>query len=307
MAITRPSAPRPILVFALFLASGCIFGDHNHNLDLNNNNNNNPLPCLGVSAMTSKATTSSSYRGALIFLHGLGDSPRGWSGLEQSLPRLKPSLGDIKYVFPAAPTIPITINGGMSMPGWFDLYDWPIGVGSRDDPAGLKRGVAQIREEVARLETDHGIPPEKIVIGGFSQGGAVALLSCYHQVTGDGGETGAAASPKRAAFAGCVGLSAWLTLPKEVVADAAAAGGDDPRKTIPLFWGHGTYDDKVLFEQQKFGIETLANDFGLDHGLITHTQYPMGHQSCEPETRDLADFVDRVLFGSDDDGAKADL
>lgn len=287
MAITRPSAPRSILVFFVFLASNCIF---------RNNNNNNNL--CRVSAMTSKAP--SSYRGALIFLHGLGDSPRGWSSLEQSLPRLKPSLKDIKYVFPAAPTIPITINGGMSMPGWFDLYDWPIGVGSRDDPIGLKNGFAQIQTEVAKLGKDHGIPPDKIVIGGFSQGGAVALLSCYYQHT-----LSDDAIDTKTAFAGCVDLSAWLALPKEVVADAAT---DDPRKKIPLFWGHGTYDDKVLFEQQKFGIETLANEFGVDHKIITQTQYQMGHQSCESETRDLADFVDQVLFGGDNDAsAKADL
>jgi len=288
MAITsRSSAPRPILVFIsslLLLAGGRIFGD-------NNDNRSSSSSHFLVAAMTSKAAPSS-YRGALIFLHGLGDSPRGWSSLEQSLPRLKPNLKEIKYVFPGAPTIPITINGGMSMPGWFDLYDWPIGVGSKDDPVGLEKGVAQIREEVEKLERDHGIPPGKIVIGGFSQGGAVALLSCYHQRT-----TGADTSPPEA-FAGCVGLSAWLTRPKEVVADVKE--DDDPRKTIPLFWGHGTYDDKVLFEQQKFGIETLANDFGLDYDLITQTQYPMGHQSCESETRDLADFVDRVLFGGDD-------
>jgi len=238
--------------------------------------------------MTSKA----SHRGALIFLHGLGDTPRGWSNLEYSLPRLKPNLGNIKYVFPAAPTIPITINGGMSMPGWFDLFDWPIGVGSKDDPTGLMKGIEQIEKEVTKLQEEHGIPPNKIVIGGFSQGGAVALLACYHQ--------NKAAEGKR--FAGCAGLSAWLTLPEEVVKEGTKK---DPRLEIPLFWGHGTYDDKVLFEQQKFGIEKLTNEFGLDYGKITQTQYPMGHQSCEQETEDLADFLDSVLFGGDDE--KADL
>lgn len=248
------------------------------------------------STAAAAAASPSKYRGALIFLHGLGDSPRGWSHLEQSLPRLKPNLGKLRYVFPAAPTIPITINGGMSMPGWFDLYDWPIGVGSKDDPAGLRRGVETIEREVEGLSDDHGIPPNRIVIGGFSQGGAVALLSCYHQnkaATGKG-------------YAGCAGLSAWLTLPEEVA--ALDKKEDDPRLGIPLFWGHGTYDDKVLFEQQKFGVETLANKFGLDHKLITHTQYPMGHQSCEQEMSDLAEFVDTVLFGSEgDDATKSDL
>jgi len=243
----------------------------------------------------------SAYRGALIFLHGLGDSPRGWSNLEQSLPRLQPSLDPsrVKYVFPAAPTIPLTINGGMTMPGWFDLYDWPIRVGSKDDPSGLMKGLEQIEREVEKLEQDHGIPPHKIVIGGFSQGGAVALLACYHQRKAETGKR----------FAGCAGLSAWLTLPKEVIAEGVTKkDSNNPRLQIPLFWGHGTYDDKVLFEQQKFGIETLSNEFGLDYKLITQTQYPMGHESCGQETKDLAEFVDNALFGSrDGDEAKADL
>jgi len=244
--------------------------------------------------MSTKAA-SSSYRGALIFMHGLGDTPRGWSNLEQTLPRLKPNLDskNIKYVFPAAPTIPITINGGMSMPGWFDLFDWPIGVGSKDDPTGLMRSVEQIEKEVTKLEKDHGIPPNKIVIGGFSQGGAVALLSCYHQRKAATGK----------AFAGCAGLSAWLTLPEEVV--EVGKKKDDPRTKIPLFWGHGTYDDKVLFEQQKFGIEKLTNEFGLDYQKITQTQYPMGHMSCEDETKDLADFVDSCLFGSENNDSNS--
>jgi lysophospholipase-2 len=262
------------------------------------NHKNNTFRIVVSAMSTPKAAASSSYRGALIFMHGLGDSPMGWSNLEQTLPRLKPNLSNanIKYVFPAAPTIPITINGGMSMPGWFDLFDWPIGVGSKDDPVGLMKGVEQIEAEVAKLETEHGIPSDKIIIGGFSQGGAVALLSCYHQ--NKKLESGKA-------FAGCVGLSAWLTLPKEVT-KIGLANKEDPRKSIPLFWGHGTYDDKVLFEQQKFGIETLTNGFGLDYSKITQTQYPMGHQSCQQETQDLADFVDSVLFGSDGE-TKADL
>ena len=181
------------------------------------------------------------------------------------------------------------------MPGWFDLFNWPIGVGSKDDPTGLMRGVEQIEKEVTRLEEEHGIPANKIVIGGFSQGGAVALLACYHQRKASVGKR----------FAGCGLLSAWLTLPDEVVKEGTDKK-EDPRLSIPLFWGHGTYDDKVLFEQQKFGIEKLTNEFGLAYDKITQTQYPMGHQSCEQETQDLAEFIDSVLFG-DDDNAKADL
>ena len=88
----------------------------------------------------------------------------------------------------------------MKMPGWFDLYDWPIAVGSQDDKEGLMAGIKTIENEVSKLN-EQGIPSEKIVLGGFSQGGAVALLAAYK-------------SQRR--YAGCAGLSAWLTLPQEL-------------------------------------------------------------------------------------------
>jgi len=207
---------------------------------------------------------------ALIFLHGLGDTPAGWSSLQQALPSLRPNLKQVKYVFPPAPMTEITINGGMSMPGFFDLYDWPIAVGSKDDREGILKSVSQLEAEVARLEQEEGIPKSRIVLGGFSQGGAIALLTAYRS-----------AEP----FAGCVCLSAWLTLPDELQIPEAA-------KQTPLFWGHGTYDDKVLFEQQKFGVESLKK-----HGVeVTATQHPIGHSSDPDEILAMAEFLDKLLY-----------
>lgn len=228
-------------------------------------------------------SSSSSKKGALIFLHGLGDSPAGWSQLEKSLPQIKPKLKDIHYVFPASPTIPISINGGARMPGWFDLYSWPIGVGSQDDKVGLLRSVEQIQKEVAKLKAQ-GIPPSKIVLGGFSQGGAVALLSAYRNI-GD--------EP----FAGCAGLSAWLTLPEELQVSQAAV------QETPLFWGHGTLDDKVLFPQQKFGVDKLRAS-GV---TVTDEQYDMGHSSHPDEMESLAEFVEKMIFSEDESSSKQDL
>ena len=79
------------------------------------------------------STSSTSSKAGLIFLHGLGDTPSGWKAIQRQLPSIEPSLSNVEYVFPHAPTIPITINGGMQMPGWFDLYDWPIGIGCTND------------------------------------------------------------------------------------------------------------------------------------------------------------------------------
>jgi predicted esterase len=219
--------------------------------------------CNKNDAPTSKA--------ALIFLHGLGDTPAGWSSLRHSLPALQPSLQNVQFVFPPAPIIPISINGNSRMPGWFDLYDWPIGISAKDDHEGLMRSVEQIRQQVQTLVTEHGIPKDRIVLGGFSQGGAVAMLAAY-------------TDPDR--YAGCVALSGWLTLHGELQVSPEA-------KRTPLFWGHGTYDDKVLFEQQAHGIQVLK-DKGV--ASIQHEQYDIGHSSDDDEIKAAAAFLESVLY-----------
>ena len=209
---------------------------------------------------------------ALIFLHGLGDSPAGWSNLERSLPVIKPRLGNLKYIFPPAPTIALTINDGMTMPGWFDIYDWPIGISARDDKKGILAAVAQIDAVVETLEKE-GIDKSRIVVGGFSQGGAIALLSAYRTSL---------------PFAGCVSLSGWLTLKDDLDISVAT-------KQTPLFWGHGKYDDKVLFEQQAHGVDILQQQ-GV---TVLSKVYPVGHSSEEQEMEDLANFLDRVIYGDE--------
>lgn len=181
------------------------------------------------------------------------------------------------YVFPPAPTVGITINGGMEMPGWFDLFDWPIGVGAKDDREGKIAAAQQIERAVEKLESEMGIPPSRIVVGGFSQGGAVALLAAYHRRT-----------EGKVPFAGCVCLSGWLTMKGDLKVTEEVA------KSTPLFWGHGQWDDKVLFEQQEHGVGILR-----EHGVdVTDLQFPMGHSSHPQEISEMAEFVEKVLFPS---------
>jgi lysophospholipase-2 len=236
-----------------------------------------------ASAYTNSASTDSSCQAALpspsspaalIFLHGLGDTPTGWSSLQSTLPSLRPSLAPtamkFEYVFPPAPIIASTINGGMYIPGWFDLYDWPISLKARDDREGILHAVAQVEKEVEKLQ-ERGIPKSRIVVGGFSQGGAIALQTVYR-------------SSER--FCACVALSGWLTLRNDLVVSEEA-------KKTPLFWGHGEHDDKVLFEQQFFGVKKLREQ-GVQ---VTKKAYQMGHQSDPEEISDMAAFLDSVLHG----------
>jgi len=226
---------------------------------------------------TSSSTTATCNGGksAIIFLHGLGDSPAGWSSLEYDLPEIRKSLAEVHYVFPPAPTIGLSINGGAKMPGWFDLYDWPIDIDATDDRDGKLAAVKQIEDTVVKLEKDDGIPPNRVVIGGFSQGGAVALLAAYHQ-----------RKVGKVPFAGCVCLSGWLTLKEDLTIS------DEVAKATPLFWGHGQFDDKVLFEQQAHGVGKLR-ELGVD---VTDGSYPMGHSSHPKEMNALAEFLEKVLF-----------
>jgi predicted esterase len=221
------------------------------------------------------STSSSSHAGALIFLHGLGDTPSGWSSLQRQLPLLEPRLANIRYVFPHAPTIPLSINGGMRMTGWFDLYEWPISIGDPDDKVGKLAAVEQIETAINNLESEFGIDRSKVVVGGFSQGGAIALLSAYHNVN----------SANDKPLAACAVLSGWLTLVNEI-------NISDNNKKTPCFWAHGQYDDKVLFNHQKFGVDKL-----VEQGVsVDSYQYPMGHESDPDELKKFATFLDKVFF-----------
>ena len=152
--------------------------------------------------------------------------------------------------------------------------DWPIGIKAKDDREGKIKAAIQVEEAVEKLEKEEGIPPSRVVVGGFSQGGAVALLAAYHRrVEG------------KTPFAGCVCLSGWLTLKDDLTIT------DEVKSKTPLFWGHGQWDDKVLFEQQAHGVEKLT-ELGVD---VEHESYPMGHQSHPQETEAMAAFIEKVL------------
>jgi predicted esterase len=228
------------------------------------------------SPLFTRAMSTSSKDAALVFLHGLGDTPSGWSSLEYTLPRLAPQLDKLVYVFPPAPVVAISINGGMRMPGWFDLYDWPISVGVQDDPNGIQRGVAQVNQAIDEVVAKYSIPRSRIIVGGFSQGGAIALRLAYDNKLSASNES----------LAGCVSLSGWLTEPEAV---------KWANTQTPCFWGHGKFDDKVLFEQQAFGVDKM-NKAGI---TCTVKQYRMGHESDPQEIADLAAFITKILYSNE--------
>lgn len=206
---------------------------------------------------------------AVIWMHGLGATSDDFAGL---VPELDLSgCQSIRFVFPQAPSIPITVNGGYVMPGWYDLTGMDLV--SRQDAAGIARSEAAIAALVDR-EVARGIPYERIVLAGFSQGCAMALhtaLRLPHTI------------------AGVMALSGYLPL-----ADRFASERHTANAHTPVFMAHGTQDPVVVIQRGEESRNALA---ALGHPVQWHT-YPMPHSVHPREVADIAGFLRQVLPAS---------
>ena len=207
---------------------------------------------------------------AFIWLHGLGADGHDFAGFVEAFADATGKA--MRFIFPHAPAQTVTLNGGACMPAWFDLY----GTRPEDpqDEAGIQRA-SQAVSDLIREQAGHGIPAERVILGGFSQGGAVAL---YTALTG----------PQH--LAACIGLSTYLPL-----AHRFAEGLPRVNDGAPVFLGHGRDDLMVPY---AFALKTQAL---LDtHGIAAelHT-YPIGHDINDTEIADLRSFLARTLTPSD--------
>ncbi|KAL2056283.1 hypothetical protein ABVK25_003306 [Lepraria finkii] len=167
------------------------------------------------------------HTATVIWAHGLGDSGAGWMPIAENF-RRREKFEEVKFVFPNAPNIPITVNFGMSMPGWYDITTFSDLAQAHDQPGILKSRDyfnALVKEEIGK-----GIPSSRIVIGGFSQGGAISLFT---------GIT----SPEK--LAGIFGLSSYLLL-HDKIADYVSK--EESNRDTPIFMGHGDMDPMVKYE-----------------------------------------------------------
>ncbi|GAB0134212.1 hypothetical protein EsDP_00002593 [Epichloe bromicola] len=206
------------------------------------------------------------HTATVIFIHGLGDTGHGWSDAVE-LWRKRQRLNEIKFILPHAPHIPISMNAGLKMPGWFDIKSLQKGE-DEDGP-----GVLQSREYLHGLiqqEIKDGIPAERIVLGGFSQGGAMSIFA------------GLTAPFK---IGGIVGLSSWLLLNqtfKEHVPEGNA------NKATPIFMGHGDRDPLVLYDLAKDSEKALKN---MGYDVTFKTYRGMQHSACLDELNDVEAFI----------------
>ncbi len=201
---------------------------------------------------------------AVIWLHGLGADGHDFPPIVPEL-RLDRSLA-IRWVFPHAPAIPVTINGGMVMPAWYDIR--ALDSDQRHDEQGILRSASHLTRLIER-ENERGIPCERIVLAGFSQGGAIAThVALRHPEP----------------LAGLVALSTYLVLHHSLEAERHPAN-----LGIPVFQAHGTLDPMVTFDRGVASRERLR-ELGYD---VEWHEYPMAHQVCLEEIQDLGRWLQR--------------
>ena len=213
-----------------------------------------------------EAVTGDKPAATILILHGLGADGNDFVPVAEELQL--DGVGPVRYLFPHAPVMPVTINNGYRMRAWYDILGFEEG--APQDDAGLRRSQAMVEELIAR-ERERGIPANRIVLAGFSQGCAMALLTGLRH---------------RETLAGIVGLSGYLPLASTTAKERNAAN-----RHTPIFLAHGTHDEVVHLHRAEASRDALA---ALGYAVEWHT-YPMGHSVSPQEILHLDAFLARVL------------
>ena len=207
--------------------------------------------------------TGSKPVASIIWLHGLGADGHDFEPIVPELKLAKP----VRFVFPHAPARPVTINQGMRMRAWYDILQ--LG-GGPEDEAGIRASQRMI-EKLISEEKGKGLPAAKIVMAGFSQGGAIALQTALRY-------------PER--FAGVLALSTYLPLAGSLQSERSPANQD-----IPIFMAHGRYDDIIPLRRAEESRRLLE---AAGYRVEWH-EYPMPHSVCAEEIADIAAFLARIV------------
>ena len=204
--------------------------------------------------------TGSPPQAAVLWLHGLGADGHDFEPIVPELRLAKP----VRFVFPHAPVRPVTINQGMRMRAWYDIFQF--GPGREDD-----QGIRESQKLLEKLIEEQPVPPEKVILAGFSQGGAIVLQTALRY-------------PKR--LAGVMALSTYLPRRASLAAERSAVNAD-----IPIFMAHGSYDD-IIPIQRAAESRALLEKSGY---RVEWHEYPMPHSVCGEEVRDISSWLSRLL------------
>jgi phospholipase/carboxylesterase len=205
--------------------------------------------------------TGSDPHASVIWLHGLGADGHDFEPIVPELALTKP----VRFVFPHAPVRPVTINQGMRMRAWYDIFQFG---GGPEDEAGVRASQKLVDEMIAE-EKERGM--KTIVLAGFSQGGAIVLQTALRH-------------PER--LAAVLALSAYLPLNATLQAERSPANQD-----LPVFMAHGQYDDIIPLARAEQSREILER---LGYKVEWHV-YPMPHSVCPEELAHISQFLRRVL------------
>ncbi|KAK0723882.1 Phospholipase/carboxylesterase/thioesterase [Apiosordaria backusii] len=211
------------------------------------------------------------HTATVIFIHGLGDTGHGWASAVENW-RRRQRLDEVKFILPHAPQIPITCNWGMKMPGWYDIHTIDGNAESlrkNEDEAGILVSQAYLHGLIQK-EIDAGIPADRIVIGGFSQGGAMSMF---------------AGLTSKVKLAGIVALSSYLLLSLKF---AELVPKPQVNQDTPIFMAHGDSDQVVNTQLGKKSYE-LLKEMGYKATLKIYPD--MGHSACVEELDDVEAFL----------------
>ena len=201
---------------------------------------------------------------SIIWLHGLGADGNDFAPI---VPELRLPKAAIRFVFPHAPVRPVTINGGMRMRAWYDIAD---GANRREDEHGVRASQASIEALIGR-EKERGTKPQRLVLAGFSQGGAIALHTGLRHLE---------------RIAGIMALSTYVPVGEKLSAEASTANRD-----VPIFMAHGTYDPIIPLdraEQSRKLLESLGYP-------VEWREYGMPHSVCPEELAAIGAWLRKVL------------
>jgi phospholipase/carboxylesterase len=198
---------------------------------------------------------------SIIWLHGLGADGHDFEPVANEL-RLP---GAVRYIFPHAPMRPVTINGGFVMRAWYDIA--AMDIAAKQDEAGIRESQAQIDALITR-EIERGIPPNRIFLAGFSQGGAIALHTALRQTR---------------PLAGVLALSTYLPLSAQAAQEMLPG-----TQSTPVFMAHGFRDTVIPHSLGRASADALTT---LGYRVDWH-EYPMAHAVCADELRDIERWLE---------------
>lgn len=203
---------------------------------------------------------------SIIWLHGLGADGHDFADIVPQL-HLSEAL-PLRFVFPHAPVQPVTLNGGYPMRSWYDIYG--LSIDTQEDEKGI-RASAELINALIEQEVEQGIPTDRIVLAGFSQGGAMALYCGLR-------------FPEK--LAGILALSTYLPLAGTIQAEGRIAN-----KSIPIFMAHGDNDNVIHISLAQLSLNFLqAANYNVDFKT-----YPIGHSVCEQEINAISSWLNNLF------------